>query len=354
MKEICIIGPGLSMGGMERASTTLANTLDESGYHVVFIAILKNNHFFKLNSTITYYEPSNFNHKKLSLIKTIFWLRKKILSEQIRNVIAFNKFYASISLLALAFTGVRTVISERSSPLYTWPIHLRIFHKIVYSIFSPAGIISQTSIAAFYQRKYYGKRPRIKIIPNAIRDVQLFPEIRREKIVLAVGRLNEYNKGFDQLINAFLLLDRPDWRLYIVGNQEGASELKGQVQRLGISNRIEFLDSAKEMDILLAKASIFVIPSRSEGFPNALCEAMAAGIAVISFDFIAGPRDIIENEVNGIIVENGNVNALTEAIQLLIDDESKRLRLGQNALAGRNRFERTFIAKQYIQFALNS
>ena len=124
------------------------------------------------------------------------------------------------------------------------------------------------------------------------------------------------------------------------------------VKELKIENRVVFLGPVKDLDSLFAKASIFVIPSRSEGFPNALIEAMAAGLPCISFDFDSGPREIITSGHDGIIVEKENVELLTQNIQLLQENEEYRNSLGKNALQVRNTLAEEKIASSFLKVCL--
>ena len=352
-RKLTVIGPALTMGGMERASVNLANAFNRLGFDVTYIAVLRQKHFFKLNNNIRFFEPASFNTTRMSIWKTLRYLRSSVKHEQPDAVIVFNKFYAALTVIALAFTRTRVFISERSSPLYPWGLLFRFIHAFAFTLFPPEGIVAQTKVAATYQRSYYRKRSQIKVIPNAVREVKLSPDVIRKKKVLAVGRLDEFNKGFDQLIRAFAPITNPEWTLSFAGNDQHAGYLKELVASLGIENRVEFLGVRTDMDMVFAEVSIFVIPSRSEGFPNALCEAMAAGLPCISFDFMAGPREIIDHNVNGIIVENQNVAALTQAICSLMANPAERQRLGSNAMTVRSKYEELSIAKSYVEFMLD-
>lgn len=351
-KKICVIGPALTMGGMERASINLANSLNSYNLSVTYIAVLKQNHFFKLNEGIKFFEPSDFNTKKMSIFRTLKWLRKCVKEEKPNAIIVYNKFYSALALLSLIFTSYKVYISERSSPLYKWPLRFRVINRLAFSLKPPTGIIAQTNIAAKYQRLYYGNKPAIKVIPNALREISLFPEVQREKVILAVGRLNEALKGFDRLIEAFGKVNAPGWKLVFAGGNESGEYLKKRAKELDIFHKVEFLGAVSEIDEVYAYAGIFVIPSRSEGFPNALCEAMAAGLACISFDFIAGPRDIIVDGENGFLVKDGDIDGLANKIQFLIENEKERTRLGKNALNLKNRLHSDIIGKEYLNFIL--
>jgi GalNAc-alpha-(1->4)-GalNAc-alpha-(1->3)-diNAcBac-PP-undecaprenol alpha-1,4-N-acetyl-D-galactosaminyltransferase len=306
------------MGGMERASSTLANHFDSIGIKVNFVSILKKPRFFDLNATIEYSEPSDFNVKKLNLVKTLIWLRREIKIVNAQSFLVYGKFYGALVLLASIGLNKKVYISERSSPFYKWPKNQTIFNRLVYNLLKPTGIIAQTSIAAKIQQKYYGNDTSIKVIPNAVEIKPISNKTERRHTILAVGRFNDHLKGFDRLIEAFALLENKEWRLVFAGDNDNGKDIIQLAIALNVIDRIDFLGKIKEMSKLYAEHGIFVMPSRSEGFPNALAEAMVCGMPCISFDFIAGPRDLIVDGVNGKLVEDGNIKALAKAIDQAI------------------------------------
>ena len=351
VNKILIIAPCLAMGGIERASSNTANGLSELGAKVYFLSLFKKEAFFKLNEGIEIIEPQGFNKTKLSLFKSILWIRKEVKRVNPEHILVFNKFYGAITALALLGTKYPYFLSERSSPLFVWRQPMRAINKFAFSIKPPKGVIAQTNIAAEYQRKYF-KKTEVIVIPNSVREVQLFPEIKREKVILAVGRLNDYLKGFDLLIESFAKLKNQDWELHIAGGDEEGEALKEQAERLGVINRIKFLGKVKEIDKCYAYAGMFVIPSRSEGFPNALAEAMGAGCLCIAFDFTAGPRDIIVDGISGLIIENGNTTEMAKAIDYLIAHPEKRIQLSKEAIKIREKLNKNIIANK-IKYFLN-
>ncbi|WP_291275388.1 glycosyltransferase [Flavobacterium sp.] len=340
--KILIIAPCLAMGGIERASSNTANGLSELGAKVYFLSLFKKEAFFKLNEGIEIIEPQGFNKTKLSLFKSILWIRKEVKRVNPEHILVFNKFYGAITALALLGTKYPYFLSERSSPLFVWRQPMRAINKLAFSIKPPKGVIAQTNIAAEYQRKYF-KKTEVIVIPNSVREVQLFPEIKREKVILAVGRLNDYLKGFDLLIESFAKLKNQDWELHIAGGDEEGEALKEQAERLGVINRIKFLGKVKEIDKCYAYAGMFVIPSRSEGFPNALAEAMTAGCCCIAFDFVAGPNEMITNGVDGILVPSGDTQKLAVAIDDLIVKDDFRDVLAQKAIKTSQNFKKSTI-----------
>jgi glycosyltransferase involved in cell wall biosynthesis len=182
-----------------------------------------------------------------------------------------------------------------------------------------------------------------------LRNVLHFPEYRRENIIVNVGRLVP-EKGQKHLIEAFSLLGRRDWRLLILGDGKLREELTNLADSLGIWDLVEMPGTVSDVDYWLAKSSIFAFPSVSEGFPNALVEAMAAGLPCVSFDCNAGPKDIIRNNENGILISEGDVLSFSHALKSLIDDERLRIRMGNAALDIRNDLDLVKISKSYMDF----
>ena len=341
----------MKMGGMERASVNLANSLHWEKQDVTYISFFKQDHFFKLHPGINLIEPAGFNIHSLSFLRTIFWLRSVIRKMKPDSVIVFNKLYGAITCLSLIGTNEKVYLSERSSPLYQWPKIQNILINIIFSLVKPYGVISQTNIAKEYQVNYFGKNVKIDVVPNALREITFYPEIKREKIILAVGRLNDPLKGFDRLLQAFALIEQEDWVLTFAGGQTDEDPLLSKIiSDNNLHKKVQFLGKVQDMDRVYASASIFVIPSRSEGFPNALCEAMAAGLACISFDFVAGPRDILTENENGILVEDGNIERLAIEMERLMQGDEERQRLGNNAKKIINKYNSSVISKKLLKF----
>lgn len=347
--KVFFIAPALSMGGMERASANTANGLNEAGCEVVFLTLFKKEHFFQLNQGITIIEPNGFNKQSLSFYKSIKWIRSEVKKHNPSQVLVFNKLYGAITAFVLIGMKYDYFLSERSSPLFIWKFPFNLINKIAYTLNPPKGVIAQTEIAANYQRKYF-KKSKVVVIPNSVREVKLYPEIKRENVILAVGRLNDQLKGFDLLLESFALLKNQEWQLHIAGGDENGETLKQQAEKLGIRHRVKFLGAVKDIDRCYAYAGIYVIPSRSEGFPNALAEAMAAGCCCVAFDFVAGPRDLISHDVNGVIIPESDIHAMARTIDQLIVDENKRDDLGKNAIAVREKLKQSVIVQKIKKF----
>jgi glycosyltransferase involved in cell wall biosynthesis len=157
--------------------------------------------------------------------------------------------------------------------------------------------------------------------------------------VIAVGRLSA-EKGHAKLLEAFqpLAARFPDWELVIHGEGSERPRLEQLAAHLGVGERVTLPGWSKDVESVLREADLFVLPSRYEGFPNALLEAMAAGVASISFDCDSGPREIIRNGIDGLLVPPGDVTALTQAMASLMSDEANRRQLASQARSVVERF----------------
>lgn len=157
-------------------------------------------------------------------------------------------------------------------------------------------------------------------MPNALSlTTSDLSELKHKKLV-AVGRLVD-QKGFDLLLHAWqkVIASYPDWQLEIVGDGEDGPMLKSLAEQLGISHNVIFFGQSNHVQDRYIEASGFIFSSRYEGFGLVLIEAMAHGLPCISFDCDSGPRDIIEDGINGYLVEGQNVEQLVDCIKQYID-----------------------------------
>jgi len=156
---------------------------------------------------------------------------------------------------------------------------------------------------------------------------------------VAMGRLG-FEKGFDLLLLAFALcFERyPDWTLRLVGQGAEQPRLQNLAEQLGIKHAVRFEPVTKEPERVLHESDLFVLSSRTEGFPMVLLEAMACGLPVVSFDCSSGPREMIRDGIDGLLVPPEDVGALAAAMATLMGDELERQRLAKRAVEVAERF----------------
>lgn len=180
--------------------------------------------------------------------------------------------------------------------------------------------------------KMWGEMQNIRVIPNAANFIAQKYSDCSEKRVIAVGRL-DYQKSFDRLIMVWEKVHEkmPDWRLDIFGQGEWKAMLQGMIDERGLQDCVKLNGPTKDIGKEYAESSMLVMSSHYEGFPMVMIEAMACGLPAVCFDFKCGPRDIIVEGENGLIVPDGDIEGLAEAIVRLMRDEELRKRMGENA-----------------------
>lgn len=191
---------------------------------------------------------------------------------------------------------------------------------------------------AEYANVLEGHRTRVYTIGNGLPGT-VHPRSRLDnRVIVAAGRLVRV-KGYDRLLDAFakVVQKRPDWKLRIYGDGTHAGRLGRQARALGLHNNVVFMGSTRDMEGELAKASLHVITSRFEGFGMTIVEAFGCGVPVVSFDCPQGPREIITNGHDGLLVPDGDTDAFGDAVLSLIDhpDELRRLAENGRQTAGR-------------------
>lgn len=343
MKILFVIS-SLSHGGAERVLVNIANHL--SSKHEISIATFANTPSFylldeKVNSIILdLMKPSR------TIIETCLntFKRLRILSRTIKTVnpdviISFMTHTNILSILAAKWVRHKIIISERTIYNFYSSWLLNALKRIIYPWCD--YLVTQT----LQDSNNYNFVANITTIYNPIIIPSLSITSQKEKIILAVGRLDK-QKGFDKLIKAFSLLPQNNWELWIVGEGQERGSLEKQISELKMQN-IKLLGIQKNIFDYYAIASLFVLPSEKEGFPNALLEAMSFGCACISFDCPYGPREIITDKVNGILIENQNVEQLTQAIYTLINDAHTREMLSQEAIKIRQQYAIEHIVEKW-------
>lgn len=172
------------------------------------------------------------------------------------------------------------------------------------------------------------------VIPNAISsDTTLQSDLRAKKI-LVISR-QSYEKGLDRLLLVWKLISKkhPDWKLEIYGGKNQDLGLENLIEAYNIQSSISFHKPVKNIQEKYLESSIYLMTSRSEGFPMVLLEAMSHGLPVVAYDCPIGPRAIITNNSNGFLITDGDENAFANKVSELIENIELRKRIGTNAKA---------------------
>ena len=350
-KSIAFLIPSLQQGGLENAVTVISNSLSERNIKVYIICAYNKEIFYNLNSNVIIlcpsYERSNYS-SFLYYYKTFVFFKRKIKTISPDVILSYGDYLNPISILSNISIGLPIFISDRSSPDKVFPLAINILRKILYS--RSSGIIAQTNRARIQKVNMLPGYDKIEVIPNPIRSIKNYPDLQKENIILAIGRHYPV-KGLDRLLKSYSNVKVSDWKLVIAGSfGPQTSELQKLARDLGIEDQVEFLGAVKEIDEIFAKSKIFVLTSRSEGFPNALIEAMAHGLPCISFDIVAGPAEIIKNNINGILIADNDIKSMSQSIKELMLNDELRKSLGKEALKIKNELSIDTITDKFVDF----
>lgn len=183
-------------------------------------------------------------------------------------------------------------------------------------------------------KEYWGNLHNIEVIPNAAMNIGgHFSDVTNHRVI-AVGRL-DYQKGFDRLIQAWEYIYKSglysDWCLDIFGQGEWKEMLQEMVQAKNLSVSVHLNSPVKTIGEEYVNSSLLAMSSNYEGFPMVMIESMAIGLPVVAFDFKCGPRDIISDGENGLLVHNGDIPGLAGAMMKLMGDYELRRRMSVKA-----------------------
>jgi glycosyltransferase involved in cell wall biosynthesis len=346
--KICCIISSLAAGGAERVMSLLANEWAGRGRGVTVVTLDGTTidayqldprvARLRLDLEIESHSPAQAVIHNLLKIRG---LRRAVASLAPDVVISFVDRANVLTLLSCMGLGVPVVISERVHPMYydvgrLWSVLRRLTYPR-----ADALVVQSEAIRPWAERVVPARR--IHVIPNPVGD-QFSDEGGRGRsvrgpIVLAVGRLVP-QKGFDLLIKAFhLVLQRhPEWSLMIVGCGSQEAELKRLAAELLPQGAVIFPGAVNDPERYYRAAGLLVVPSRFEGFPNVLVEAMACGCAVIATNCPGGTADIVGHDIDGLLIPPEDVEALARAMDRLIADGHERSRLGARAVEASSRF----------------
>lgn len=349
--RITFVIPSLSSGGAERVLILLAQAFINKAYQVNVVTLsTANNDFYTLpvgtnrlalgilgNSA----NPLNAIVNNLSRLSK---LRKAICSTKPDVVISFVTETNILTIISLLQTGIPVIATEHCDP--NLMSYGRIWEKLRRFSYPYATKIVSVSKGVDNGFDWLSTTKRAIIynpfltIENNYNQIDLPIDADSDKKwMISMGRLT-YQKGFDILLSAFAQVanNYPNWQLIILGKGEQRPELEKLVEHLSLTDQVILAGVIKNPFPILKKADLFVMASRFEGFPMSHGEAMACGCPIIATDCPSGPREIIRHDIDGILVPTEDVSALAQAMDSLMSNEKKRIRLASRATEVTERF----------------
>ena len=379
MRILYIINKMTNLAGIERILSCKMNYFaDNTDYQILLTTYEQQNCelSFKLNDKITY-KPIDISIPRRNHYSFIQWLILYILARKqfktkFHNLLCHT--HPDIVICTVYSYEVMDIIINSSNRMKAKVImesHIMgetvsmakyQYNRILFKLFTFWDqhimrslkkcniVVALTKEDASYWKQYTTK---IAVIPNML---TITPKKVRDyniKRVIAIGRFS-HQKGFDLLLEAWYIINKSisDWHLYIYGN-ENREPYQRIVDKYQMNHNTHLMGATKDIVEEISKSSLFVMSSRFEGFPLVLGEAMSCGLPCVSFDCPYGPRDIITDGEDGILVENGNIDALARALEKLMEDVTLRKSMGEKAINNVSRYDRDTIMKQWEQLFLS-
>ena len=337
--DLAVVLPDLGLGGAQRAAIQLISAWHSAGCRVCLVTIGSQNDCFSVDGTVTRVSldaqaPSRgILAALIRNARRILLLRRAIRRSGAPRVLSFVAGTNVLCLLATRGLGLRGVISERNDPNRqrlgpVWEIMRRV-------TYSWATVVTANSDAAIRAMAAYVPAGRLALVPNgvAIPSARSILASERERTFLAMGRLT-FQKGYDVLLSAFALArkDCVDWRLVFVGDGEDRESLQALAKELKIDDAVLWCGQTDHPWETQAKAGVFVLPSRYEGMPNALLEALAHGVPAIVSEAVSWAQELVGMTGAGFVVRSEDRIALAHAMCALASDLALRDRTSAAAI----------------------
>lgn len=340
-KKVLFIINDLRMGGAQRVISIVMRELVSSGYEVALITNHQNStDFYTIGDKIRRFStglttPSkNIAQAVGNNLKRIRIIRQVITKESPDVIFSFMTETNIVAILATTFTGMPVVVSERSDPAKdrkspVWEM----LRKITYR---KAFRVTTNSKAALEYLGKFVKDDKLVYLPNPIDgckgDGRVSKGAEPDDILLVVARLHRA-KGIDVLIDAMAILKSryKDYQVWVAGDGPEKNNLQKQAKELAVDQNIRWLGETNELIPIYQAASLFILPSRREGMPNALLEAMSCGLPVIVSNASPGPLEYVVNGESGLVFDSGSSNGLADAIETLMSDRNKRQSMGNDS-----------------------
>lgn len=348
----------LSGGGAENVLVTIANELCRRKNEVSIISLEKRPQFYVVADGVSLHKIDNTEYNKVKETYCDFnFIRKHLKKSKSEYAVSFMSRCNLLVLLANIGINKKVIVCDRNNPLKEHP---RIVFKLSCLIYKLASaIVVQTNqIRSMYPTSLQKK---IVVIENPLDSKKLKEQaaekhISRKNRVASIGRL-EKQKDFETLVEAFYRAKKninSKWKLSIFGIGNEKNRLQKIIDEKNANGYIELCGVTNKPFKELMESKIFVLSSFYEGFPNVLCEAMLAGDVCISSDCVSGPKELIENEVNGFLFPVQDVEALTKLLQEVCNNADNYLKsCGKNASESVRRLELDSIVDKWEKLLLS-
>lgn len=338
MLNICFLSGDMSRtGGTERVLSIIANELSKQknkfNIHILSITNENNTSYFNLeneikNDRILKSKDVNFKKQYFQVVKGI---RHYIKENNIDILIDVEVIASLFSIPATRFTKTKLISWEHFNFYEDNGSHLRIYARKLAARFSNC-IITLTEHDKQNYLNNLDIKGKVEYIYNPIEEVDDIECNIKSKQIISVGRLT-YQKGFDMLCDVakVVLKDNKGWKWLILGDGEDKDKLRSKIKEYGLENKLILKGNVSNVEEYYKNSSLYVMTSRFEGLPMTLLEAKTYKLPIVSFNCLTGPSEIVKNNVNGYLINPENVEAMSNKLNILMNDENKLKEFSNNA-----------------------
>ena len=328
--RMALVITAMGCGGAERQLAHLATFLAQHGHRVKVFVLHGGEVVYPLPPEVEVALCPNDSASALARAwRRRRWLRQALVASAAEVAVSFIDVANVVTLLA-APRHLPVIVSERTDPRWhRCPAPYRALRRLLYPT-AARLVVQSDELRAWAVR--YTSAERLVVLPNPVFPASPAPPPDGSPRLVAAGRLAR-EKGFDLLLEAFAQVAArfADWSVVIFGEGDQRGALAQCIERLGLAGRVQLPGVVRDPARHIRQGDIFVLPSRYEGFPNALAEAMASGAAVVAFDCPSGARQLIRAGVDGVLVPAGDTVELAAALARLMADPDGRRRLAARA-----------------------
>ena len=339
-------------GGGLKVAVNLANELQEK-YEVHLVSVFSTEDvFFELNNNVYY---QSLSKEKLSMsrdfLKAVKLLRSYIVENDISILFGIGITMNAVGVAGTLGLKTKFVSCDHENSIVSNNTKVKKFQRLLASKMADKIITLTEKDRNNYLLKYKISLDKIDYIHNWLE----YMDVRRDylldsKKLITVGRFC-YEKGYDYLLKVAkdVLEKYPDWEWDIYGT--GDEKIKHELMQFNSGReqgKINLMGNVKGIENIYPGHGIYIMTSRSEGLPLVLLEAKIFGLPIVSFDCPTGPSEIVLDDVNGYLIDNYNIDIMSEKIQKLINNKELRLKFSRNSMVGTEKFNKEKILQQWI------
>lgn len=354
-KKIALIGYRLNKGGAERVMAILSTFFENQGIEVYIFIVLDDVAYNYSGKLINLGKLKNKTNGVFNKINRLIALKKTINNHEFDFIIDFRfrtKFIQEFILSKWIFK-TKTIYTVHSSELHLYMPKQIALTKLIYGKSFKVVAITD-NMQNLIQSKYQLKN--LVRIYNPV-DVNHVSMMANEEIdlnyefAISAGHFNTNQKQFDKLIIAYSksILPNKGIALVILGEGLKKEELSKLAFTKGVGSLVHFLGFKENPFKYFSKAKFFIMTSLHEGMPMVLIESLACGTPVIAFDCPTGPQEIIQHGMNGLLIENQNMEKLIQGMDTMINDEILYSICKMNTQKSIEKFSINVIGKEWLE-----